>query len=268
MTAGKYQDLLNGYYHEKDIHPLKFNCPNQNLCRRYAYQGNMTKTKMSMVGSRYGEKYPKIVVVSLDPPSGKTKEGANKRWQFITPQQRTTEYISSTHEKDNYAVDHANPHWAMTQIIVKDLLVLWGYQAQPFAAIVPESYSGRPIENVSAWFAHVNVAKCSMNNAGQRQASKLVHQTCSDAYLREELSILEPDILITQGAETNKILGKMLIGRDILVKDLPTYEKITLGEKQTLWLPMHHPTQQLNKIRALWPEYLRAVKVWAKKEQN
>lgn len=258
MTS-KFQKLLNQYYQSKHIHPEHFNCPEQTICRQYSYLGNMTETKMSMVGSLYGEKYPKIVVVSLDPPSGKNNDNINKRWSFIEPHQRTTEYISSTHEKDDYTIDRANPHWTMTQIIVKDLLVLSGYPAQPNAAIVTESYSRRPIENVSAYFVHVNVAKCSMNNEGQRQASAVVHRTCSNAHLLNELIILEPDILITQGATTNKILGKKLVAREILVSDLPITERITLSKNQVLWLPMHHPTQQLNKIRGSWPEYLRAA---------
>ena len=241
--SNNYQKLLNDYYRSKHIHPEDFNCMHQAVCRSFAEKGMMTETKMSMVGSQYGVKYPKIVVVSLDPPSGKKKDNTNKRWEFITPKQRTTEYISSTHEKDDYTMDHANPHWAMTQIIVKDLLVIWDFKAKPYAAIVEESYSGRPIENMSAYFAHVNVAKCSMNNSGQRQASAIVHHTCSNTYLRQELVILEPDILITQGSTTNKILGQMLVGRESLVSDLPKTEEIRLGGRQIMWMPMHHPTQ-------------------------
>jgi hypothetical protein len=258
--AGKYQDLLDIFYHKNGIHPEDFRCQHQDFCRRAANNGNMTETKMSLVGSLFGEEYPKIVVVSLDPPSGKKEDGTTKRWDFITPHQRTTEYVSSTHEKDNYTVDHANQHWAMTQIIVKDLLELYGYRAQPHAATVCESYSGHPIENVSAYFAHVNVAKCSMNNSGQRQAAEAVHITCSTAYLLGELRLLEPDILITQGAITNEIMGKMLIGREVLINDLPMVVKINLGGRHVIWMPMRHPVQQLKQIRDKWPDYLNQLK--------
>lgn len=263
-----YQSKLNRYYKRKHIHPENFQCSQQDTCRRYAYQGNMTETKMSMVGSRYGAEYPKIVVVSLDPPSGKNRDNTNNRWEFIEPTQRTTVYISKTHEKDDYVTDHPNPHWAMTQIIVKDLLVLWGYPTKPNSATVPESYSGRSIENVSAYFAHVNVSKCFMNNEGQRQASTVVHQICSRAYLLEEMILLEPVILITQGATTNKILGEMLVGREILLEDLPRTETISLDESRTLWMPMHHPTQQLDKIRICWSKYLKAAKRLVKTERT
>ncbi len=260
----RYQEELINYYQRKHIHPENFNCPNKMICCNNAYKGNMTETKMSMVGSAYGEQYPKIVVISLDPPSGKKKDDTSKQWEFITPHQRTTEYVSSTHEKDNYAVDRPNPHWSMTQIIVKDIMTIWGYKAQPYSAIVTESYSGHPIENVSAYFAHVNVAKCSMNNEEQRQAPEIVHRLCSDAYLLGELRVLEPDILITQGSTTNKILGKMFRGRELLVSDLPYQERITIGNNDVLWLPMHHPTQQLNKIRNLWSFYEKTLMEWKK----
>lgn len=258
--TGKYRDKLNDYYQQKGIHPEDFHCQYQSICGQAANKGNMTETKMSMVGSKYGDKYPKIVVVSLDPPSGKKNDGTTRRWDFITPKQRTTEYVSTTHEKDDYSVDHANQHWAMTQIIVKDLLELHRFKAQPYAATVTESYSGRPIENVSAYFAHVNVAKCSMNNSGQRQAAAEVHKRSSNAYLSGELNLLEPDILITQGAFTNEILGMMLVGQEIYISDLPKVEKINLAGSEVIWMPMRHPVQQLKQIRDAWPEYLQEIK--------
>ncbi len=260
----QYWKKIEDFYYQQGIHPLSFKCKYNQECRQFANDGNMTETKMSMVGSKYGIQYPKIIVVSLDPPSGIRTDG-NPRWQFNTPKKRTTEFVSLTHEKDNYNIDRPNPHWAMTQIIVKEILALWGYKANRNSAVVLESYSGRHIENVSAYFAHVNVAKCSMNNEGQRQANSFVHNTCSQSYLLKELSLLEPDILISQGATTNKILGKMFIDREISVSELPISDILKFGSQICLWIPMHHPTQQINKIRNAWPFYLNVLKQWKKK---
>ena len=55
---------LAEYYHNQGIHPEKFVCSNQLFCRRFAHEGKMTEAKMSLVGSRYGEIYPRIVVLS------------------------------------------------------------------------------------------------------------------------------------------------------------------------------------------------------------
>ena len=253
--ATQMQNKLTEYYKSKDIHPEYFHCQNQKVCRSLAYEGIMTEAKMSMVGTRYGIDYPKLVVVSLDPPSGENKK-------YTASHQRTTEYVSSISETDNFEVERLNPHWAMTQIIIKDIITLFGYRGRKDTAIVVESYSGRLIENVSAFFAHVNVAKCSMNNPGRGQASQLVHEICSNSYLAEEISILEPDILITQGKTTNQILGKMLVGYPLEESDLPKSEVITFRKRSILWLPMHHPTRQLNKIREEWPKYFLALKKW------
>ena len=259
-----YRALLDEFYYQQGIHPLSFKCKNHKECRQFSNNGKLTETKMSMVGSKYGIQYPKIIVISLDPPSGIRTDG-NPRWQFITPKKRTTDFVSLTHENDNYNVDRPNPHWAMTQIIVREILTPWGYSANRNSAVVSESYSGRYIENVSAYFDHVNVAKCSMNNEGQRQANSFVHYTCSESYLLMELKLLVPDILITQGATTNKILGKMFIGREITVSELPTSSVLKFESRNSLWIPMHHPTQQINKIRNAWPYYLNELKLWKKR---
>ena len=248
---------LTEYYRRRDIHPEHFNCQHQDFCRTFAYQNDMTETKMSMVGSRYGGKYPKIVVVSLDPPYG--NQGV-----FVEPHQRTTVYITAKHEADNYDLNRPNPHWAMTQIIVKDLLCLFGYEARTGAAVVAESYAGRPIENVSSHFAHVNVAKCSMNNVGKGQANRKVHKTCGNSYLREELAILEPDILITQGNATNEIMTNLLAGRQFWESDPPAVRHVDLGKTATLWLLMRHPARQFAKIRKDWPFYVQSIQEWEK----
>ena len=167
--ADSLQGKIAEYYTECSIHPQHFTCPHQDFCRQFAHQRDMTETKMSMVGRHYGDHFPRIVVLSLDPPNG-------NQGDCVAPDQRTTEYISERHENDDYSANRPNnPHWAMTQIIVKDILCRFGYMAQPGVAVVVESYSGRPIENVSAYFAHVNVAKCSMNNPGKGQAHRKVH---------------------------------------------------------------------------------------------
>jgi hypothetical protein len=255
--SNEYKMKVNDFYTRNGIYPSKFRCPNQAACRPLAYQGRMTEAKMSMVGSLYGQVFPKVIVVSLDPP-------AEEDNVFLRPEQRTTEYIARIHENQNYSISRPGPHWAMTLIIVKDLLSLWGYQARADAVTVHESYSGRFIENVSAYFTHVNISKCSMNNPGRRQSPELVQQLCSRRYLLDELKVLEPDIMVTQGAATNRIMGNLLVGKEVFEEDLPKSEVIRLADKPVLWLPMHHPTQQLNKIRAEWPAYLRFLRNWAK----
>ncbi len=108
---------LTEYYRDKGIHPNHFACENQTICRRHAHQGFMTETKMSMVGSRYAGAYPRIVVVSLDPPGGGREVPASER---------VIAHLARTQERDDYRQELPNVHWAMTQIIVSDILTLFG----------------------------------------------------------------------------------------------------------------------------------------------
>lgn len=80
----------------------------------------------------------------------------------------------------------------------------------------------------------------------------------------QELTILKPDLLITQGKTTNEIMGDLLVGRMIIEDDLPRAFEVNIGKSSVLWLPMRHPTQQLAKIRNDWPFYNRAVRGRAK----
>jgi hypothetical protein len=249
------------YYLQRGIHPEQFACPHQDFCRTFAYQNDMTEAKMSTVGSHYESTYPKVVVISLDPPYG-------NQGDFVKPEQRTTTYVTAKHEADDYSVNRPNPHWALTQMIVKDLLCLFGYKAQVGAAVVTETYAGRPIENVTAFFAHINVAKCSMNNPGKGQANPKVHKICGNSYLREELAILAPDLLITQGNATNTIISNLLLERRFQGSDLPTARQITLGRKSSLWLLMRHPARQVAKIRQDWTFYVHAVQEWHKAQTD
>ena len=248
---------LTEYYLKQGIHPNEFRCQHQDFCKQFAYQGQMIEAKMSLVGSLFGVRYPKIVVVSLDPPDQGDK--------FLLPERRTTEYIAKFTETENYTVNRPNPHWAMTQIIVCDILRYYGYPSKSGAAEVKESYSGRHIDNVTPYFAHVNVAKCSMRDPNKRQAAREVHNTCSQAYLAQELAILQPDILISQGKTTNDILGLLLIGKPVMKANLPVTYQINLVGKPVLWMPMRHPTQQLANIRRDWVVYELAIKDWSMK---
>ena len=213
----------------------------------------MTETKMSMVGSKYGEGYPRLCVVSLDPPLGNIGK-------FSKPHQRTTQYMVEHENKGYLEGRDRSQHWAMTNIIIKDILGLFGYKSQNGSVVVKESYSGRRIKSVEPYFAHVNIAKCSMNNPGKKKANRKVHERCSSSYLLEELKVLNPDILITQGDPTNEIMGVLLIDRPFLKTELPSAFNTTIKKHSVLWLPMPHPPYGgISKIRKDWTFYVHAI---------
>lgn len=244
---------LNDYYRQMNIYPDTFHCPHKCFCEKFADQ-EMTEAKMSMVGSLYGKIYPRITVVSLDPPKG--REGA-----FKSPATRKTEFISEFHESEDYFFSPPNIHWAMTQIIVKDILIFWGYPVNSLSAVVDQSYSGRKIENVSAYFSHVNVAKCSMNKNDKGQANFQVHKKCGYSFLLKELEILMPEVIVSQGKNANKIMSN-LFKMPGVEDSLPAAKKVHIGRSQTLWLPMDHPSHHTGEIRLRWTFYVDAIKNW------
>lgn len=249
---------LEAFYFQQGIHPKEFNCAHSSFCRTFAFEGEMTEGKMSLVGSSYGLGFPRIVVLSLDPPLGTGS-------RFETAEQRTTDYVSSVTEADDYRLNRPNVHWAMTQIIVGDVLGLFGYVRKTGVANVVRSYSGVDIENVTQFFAHVNAAKCSMNHPTKAQANTQVHRICSSSYLIPELSVLKPEILISQGASANTISGKLL---GVEKRELPTAHDLSFAGASMLWLPMRHPARHTPEIRRHWPYYVQRIIDWKQKQKD
>ena len=88
MLPNAMQVQVNEYYVGQGIHPQDFRCAHQAFCRRYAFQGVMTPVKMSMVGS---------IRCPLSAHCGGLVRSAE--WGG---DQRTTAFISNTHEAEDY----------------------------------------------------------------------------------------------------------------------------------------------------------------------
>jgi len=248
-----YRIKLIEFYKQMNIYPAAFQCPHKSFCNQYAEQ-EMTEAKMSMVGSQYGKNYPRITVVSLDPPKGKDGD-------FCSPTEREIESVSNYYESLDFCKKPPKVHRAMTQIIVKDILKYFGFSGNPQSSVVEKSYSYRNIENVSAYFSQVNLAKCSMNKDDKGQANFRVHKKCAYSFLLRELEILRPQIIISQGKHANTILGNLYNFEG--VEDLiPTTRIIRVGKIRSLWMPMVHPARHINDIRKNWSVYIEALQEW------
>ena len=186
----KIQRKLNQYYEDVGIAPITdipvtsgnldaifaaFRCPNKDSCRdacQEAPQGNvhfLARTEGVTVSPYYkkrkyiGYRIPRIVVVSLSAP-----------------------------EPDFSSPPRWNPHWRGTTTTVRSLLRAF-IELAPAGGI--EDESTRIIEQL---FVHVRTAKCCSSAGGTNQESDIVYQNCGP-YLRKELRILKPDVVVTQG---------------------------------------------------------------------
>ena len=174
----------------------KFTCKNKKGCRCACYNRAKNNNQAEnflfsshtdgiQVSQYYkdreykGDRIPRIVVVSLSAPKPSdpfAQNGAQPHLEVL------------------------NPHWRETLAMVRSLL-------QPF--IAPENFP-KPVryhedlkknkdkEEVQKLFVHVRTAKCCSNADGKRQEPGLVYTNCGP-YFSEELRILEPDVIVTQG---------------------------------------------------------------------
>ena len=189
----KIKRKLNQYYEDVGIAPITdicvtsdnldaifvaFRCSYKKCCRNACCpkdsQGNvhfLARTEGVTVSQYYRERnykghhIPRIVVISLSAPKPD---------------------FSSTERKS------LNPHWRGTTTTVRSLL-------RPFLELVPaKNFGDKSARIIEQLFVHVRTAKCCSNANNGGQEPDRVYQNCGH-YLRKELRILKPDVIVTQG---------------------------------------------------------------------
>ena len=184
------QNQLNKYYKKARISPVKntgnfndmfneFGCPMKKDCRSAAALNGVDSfifaprtegvdvSKYYADGEYKGDRIPRIVVISLSVPRPEISTAKN-------------EACSQTRKVQNY-------HWPETLMTVRSLLC-------PFVS--PEKFP-KP-ELIEKFFVHLRTAKCCSNAKGGTQEHGRMYENCG-GYLGEEVRILEPDVIVTQG---------------------------------------------------------------------
>ena len=244
------QRQLDHYYERVGISPVEdsrgdydemfssFCCPKKDDCRKVcckAYRPLDRDEKFTFSPrtegvevSRYykdkksrGDSIPRIVVVSLSAPM----PSAEKESPSLT---RPTPL---------------NTHWRETLAMVRSLL-------HPF--IAPEQFP-EPVENeeseskkiVEELFVHVRTAKCCSNGSSQEHGQ--VYKNCGH-YLSEELRILEPDVIVTQGDYAHDQSKEHVFDMDTAVEKVECIANsiariVNLREDngEVCWLRTYHP---------------------------
>ena len=190
MVVDDMQNHLNKYYKKDRISPVKntgnfnnmfneFGCLWKEDCRAAAALNGaesfifaprtegVNVSKYYSDGEYKGDRIPRIVVISLSAPRPDISTAKN-------------ETCSQTKKVQNY-------HWPETLMTVRSLLC-------PF--ISPEKFP-KP-ELIEKLFVHLRTAKCCSNAEGGNQEPRQVYENCGP-YLGEEVRILKPDVIVTQG---------------------------------------------------------------------
>lgn len=171
-------DREGNYDYEKMFD--SFCCPNKGDCREVcekAYKSSdrflfSPRTEEATVSQYYSEKkykghrIPRIVVVSLS----------------------ASEPMRKPEEVKSFP---PNPHWRGTTTTIRSLL-------DPFYRCLDPVADKKSQEIIEELFFHVRTAKCFSNANGTGQEPAQLYESCGD-YLSEEVSILEPDVIVTQG---------------------------------------------------------------------
>ncbi len=205
---------LEHYYARQGILSTSFSCKFKNDC-----QGDcetFTGPKSAFVSSGYVDKeLPRLLFLSLDSGSGDpitenrlpAAVRKHEEWErdFLSLPKHKHWY--RTHELAWYILKKFNPHLK--------------------------------IGEARRFFAHANSEKCCMNKKQRKKADKKLFQNCR-RYLEDELKILDPEILVTQGNEAKLAILSLLTNTVGCLDDFASI--ITINGKQVFWLYTYHPS--------------------------
>lgn len=186
------QDQLDKYYRDVGIAPVKtfseFGCPNKKACRAACCAASngaegfvfsprtegVCVSKYYVAGEYKGDRLPRIVVISLSAP---------RPYEEKSPSQPVKK-------------EPLNQHWLGTLVTVRSLLYPFVAPSERFPpARYREDESTKIIEQL---FVHLRTAKCCSNAKGKNAEPRKVYENCG-GYLGEEVRILKPDVIVTQG---------------------------------------------------------------------
>ena len=203
---------LQRYYRDAGILATSFTCPHKERCRGPSQDFPGPKSAFVSNGYARGD-LPRLLFISLDP--GYSDPAVAKR---------LPEGVRTHHEGEDVDRLRRKRHWH------------WYRTHQLALGILREFDPDLTIERVNLHFAHANSAKCYRNEGGGRQGPAILFRNCR-AYLRGELEVLQPDIVVTQG---KRALGAFETVCSVK-PDSYSPTRVNVGGRSAIWWPTHHP---------------------------
>jgi len=239
INMGTMLKSLETYYRYNGISPLYFRCRHWEACRK----GNpkITQAKSAFVGTGYEKGVlPRLLFLSLDP-------GESDR----EPKKRTVEYLRYQEEHECKVAELRKlRHWH------------WYYTHDLALILLKRFRPDMNIQDSHLYFAHTNSAKCSMNHSNHKQAKSKIFKNCRE-YIGGEITILNPDILITQGNEARIVVERTFEVSEISEdKQICSHKWAHIGGKKTIWFRTFHPSaygkfhQQKRDCFENWAKYV------------
>ena len=193
----KYVDGLRKLYDDRKIgvseNSPPFSCCHLESCIAAAKAKNrdLCKGAEAHVGEKYGDPI-RLVVISLD--TGGSAE--DEKGEDLSARQANVQGVTC---------NEANPHMKGT---IQTLRHLYGYGQKPDCDLLKR-------------FAMINSAKCSGKDNSASMVPDKLYKNCRDHGLAE-LDILNPQLIVTQGAKARDILKSQEIDEAEIRKHVPS----------------------------------------------
>lgn len=206
------EDLQN-YYANQGILSTHFTCKHLQQCG--ANCSEFTGPKSAFVSTGYEEgSLPRLLFLSLDSGSG-DKIDSNRLADAVRQYEEFDRDLTTLVK---------NRHWYRTHELA------W-YILQRFDPKIT-------LEEARKYFAHANSAKCCMNLPQRKKAERRLFKNCQE-YLKGELQILCPDIIVTQGNEAKE--GIQSLKPEVITQFDLYAATIKIDGRIIFWLHTYHP---------------------------
>jgi len=206
-------DRLAMYLAKSGIGAQSFSCTHRHDCRRDVESrgGCFTEAADTQIGCLYGSVRPRFVHISLDPGTGECLKE-----RVLSPE-------GTAHFKAPW-LRHTG-HWYWLLRVVGPMMRAAGIHVHD--------------DTAHAYIAHTSAARCAANLERGRQGPPSLVGRCKE-YLREELEILDPDIVVSMGKSAHESLESTHRFRRVDSDDLRT---LTINDREIVWIALPHPSR-------------------------
>ena len=242
---------LTEYYDGNKILSTNFHCKCQRDCQDCLpstpsgattledVAGTFTEAHAAYVGDRYYKTDPRLLFVALD--LGTVLRKDDPGFSYVRPESRTLEGVRAVRTR------------IMERILSgTDTHIRTGKPIQRWTVNGMNEIAGPILGNSGAdvmrSFAYVNAVKCTMNKSGRGVADSRLYRNCRE-YLRGEVDILSPDVIVTLGREAFQSV-KHAFRQEIRADNIKSHARPNVWTIETsdrprmLWLNAFHPSRR------------------------